>query len=65
VKYACIAQQLREFRVRLMCRVLQVSPSGFYAWRTRLASARAQRDQQLKVKIRRILTVDDSAQVAA
>jgi putative transposase len=52
VKYACIAQHLREFRVRLMCRVLQVSRSGFYAWRMRPASAHTQRDQHLKTKIR-------------
>lgn len=35
-----------------MCRVLEVSTSGYYASRTRPASARAQRDQELKAKIR-------------
>ena len=32
MKYACIARHLGEFQVRLMCRVLDVSHSGFYAF---------------------------------
>lgn len=34
-----------------MCRVLRVSPSGFYAWRQREPSARAQRDAELLASI--------------
>jgi putative transposase len=34
-----------------MCRVLGVSPSGYYAWRTRPPSARAQADQALLDRI--------------
>jgi putative transposase len=37
-----------------MCRVLRVSPSGFYAWRGRAPSARAQRDAALLVSIRQV-----------
>lgn len=41
------------FPVATMCRVLRVSPSGFYAWRKRPASARAQRDAVLSPQIQR------------
>lgn len=35
-----------------MCRVLEVSTSGYYAWRKRPASARVQRDQRLLRQVR-------------
>ena len=52
MKYAVIARHRGEFPVRLMCRVLEVSPAGFYASQTRPASARAQADQRLRLEIR-------------
>ena len=52
MKYACIARHRGEFPVRLMCRVLAVSPAGFYAAQRRAPSARAQRDQALRLKVR-------------
>ena len=52
MKYACIARHTREHHVRLMCRVLTVSPSGFYAWRKRGPSARAIADERLMLNVR-------------
>ena len=43
-----------DFPVQAMCRVLGLSPSGYYAWLKRPLSARAQRDAELVTKIRRI-----------
>ena len=40
--------------VRALCRVLGVSTSGYYAWRTRAASHRAQVDAELSDRIRAI-----------
>lgn len=42
-----------DHSVATMCRVLEVSPSGYYAWRERAPSKRAQRDLELMAKIRR------------
>ena len=39
------------YAVATMCRVLGVSPSGFYAWRQRPPSARARRDAELSHRI--------------
>lgn len=52
MKYACIARHRDEVDVRLMCRVLSVSPSGFYAAQRRAPSARAVRDQYLRLHVR-------------
>jgi hypothetical protein len=40
-----------EFRVNDMCRVLEVSRSGYYEWLTRSPSQRAQRDEVLSDRI--------------
>ena len=43
-----------QYSVRRMCRVLGVSPSGYYAWSSRPESDRAREDRRLKVLIREI-----------
>ena len=43
-----------EHAVSTMCRVLGVSPSGYYAWRGRGRCSRAKRDEELRGTIRAI-----------
>ena len=42
------------FPLAAMCRVLGLSPSGYYGWLNRPPSARAGRDSELKVRIKAI-----------
>lgn len=52
MKYQFIDHNKQEFPVVVMCRVLDVSESGFYAWRKRPASPRQREDAQLTEAIR-------------
>ena len=52
MKFACIARHRGEHSLRLMCRVLALSPAGYYAWRKRCPSARALADERLMLNIR-------------
>jgi putative transposase len=51
VKYACIDRYRQEFSIVMMCGVLGVSRTGYYAWRVRQPSARHGGDTQLRVEI--------------
>ena len=54
MRFAFIDALRREHPVRLMCRALKVSASGYYAWRQRPPSSRAQEDARLWPHIERI-----------
>ncbi len=53
MKYASIDRRRNRYPVRMMCGLLSVSRSGYYAWRGRPESPRAKRDRALMPKIRR------------
>jgi transposase InsO family protein len=51
VRYAFIEDHVQEYPVRLMCNILEVSPSGYYDWRDRAPSPRARRHAALSVQV--------------
>ena len=54
MRYACIDRRRSQYPVRMMCRLLEVSRSGYYAWRVRPESQRAKTDRELLTRIRQI-----------
>ena len=52
MRYRFLAVEKADYPVRLLCRVLAVSASGFYAWSRRPESARARSDRALLLDIR-------------
>ena len=65
MRYICIDRRRNQYPVRMMCRVLRVSRSGYYAWRVRPESQRAKVDRELTVLIRRIHIDSDGVYGAA
>ncbi len=53
-RYRFIAAEKANYPVALLCRVLQVATSGYYAWRHRGPSRRSQANVQLTKQIRAI-----------
>ncbi|OPZ86569.1 MAG: Integrase core domain protein [bacterium ADurb.Bin429] len=51
MRYQCIRDQASQYPVTVLCHVLQVSPSGYYAWRRRPESARAAANAHLLAEI--------------
>ena len=59
MRYACIARHRGAYPVRLMCRVLAVSPAGFYAAQRRAPSRRARADTVRRVHVRALHIASD------
>ena len=58
MKFTFIREHAEEFPIRRMCRVLEVSRSGYYAWLKRPESRRSRKDRHLKVQIRTIFKMN-------
>ena len=54
MRFCFIEDHRNAYPVRTLCAVLEVSPSGYYAWRNRPESARHVADRGLAGDIRRI-----------
>ena len=57
MKYAFMATYEKEFSVKLMCHVLDVKRSGYYAWNKRPLSPRARANEELFEQIRKAFDV--------
>jgi putative transposase len=53
-KFRFIAEEAAQFPVSLLCRVLEVTRQGYYAWKMRPPSRRALADADLKARITEI-----------
>jgi putative transposase len=49
-----IKKNLKQYSIRMMCRILQVSHSGYYHWRVKSLSKRDKRNQIICEKIESI-----------
>src|SRR3954470_12202788 len=54
MRFRFIEDRRAEYPVRVMCRVLEVSPAGYYAWRSRPESARSIANRELLADIERV-----------
>lgn len=54
MRYRAIRDNADRYPVRMMCRALQVSPSGYYEWLGRPPSPRLQEDRRLLERIRAV-----------
>lgn len=59
MRYQFVQELVGRFPVAVLCRVMQVSKSGFYAWRTRAKSQRSRENQRLLLHIRSVFEESD------
>ncbi|WP_221274519.1 IS3 family transposase [Thaumasiovibrio subtropicus] len=51
-KYTFISERLQRYPLKVMCQILEIQRSGFYAWQRKPLSCRAKEDQRLLGKIK-------------
>jgi hypothetical protein len=56
VKFAFILAEKASYPVAMRCRVLEVSRSGFHAWRGRPPAPRVRSDAQLAARVAAVYT---------
>jgi putative transposase len=54
LSFPFIAQHAHEYPIRVLCRRLQVSESGYYAWKSREPSQQSRDDARLSAAIQQI-----------
>lgn len=54
MRYRFITEYRKQFPIRFLCRLMRVSPSGYYAWLNRKESNRARENRLLLVQIKAI-----------
>ena len=54
MRYRCVEKYRCRYSIRMMCRLLHLGVSGYYAWRNRLPRRRSQANEGLKRAITRI-----------
>ena len=59
MRYACIHRRRSRYPIRMLCTALQVSRSGYYAWRVRPESQRSRTDRELTRAIRLLHAASD------
>jgi len=56
VKFPFIAEQSHEYSITLLCQALEVSESGYDAWKNRKVSQQCREDARLSAQIQQILS---------
>ena len=59
MKFGCVAKHRGTWPAAMLCDMLSVSRSGFYAWRTRPESRRTQTDTTLGIAMRTSFALSD------